>query len=290
MEYNRRSVEENRTKKMKTKIIVATHKQYEMPDEDIYLPLHVGAACTDKDFGYCKDNTGDNISAKNPYFCELTGLYWAWKNLDCDYLGMAHYRRHFTVVSGNGYKMSKMSPEEEIKLVLSGKQAQVLLKKYPIVLPRKRKYYIETLYSHYAHSHYGKHLDMTREIIAEKYPEYLKIFDKTLRQRSGYMFNMYVMRKDLSDAYCEWLFDILFELESRMDVERLSVFQGRLYGRVSEIIFNVWLNYQIAEKHYAYREIGCMHMESINWLKKGGAFLKAKFLHQKYSGSFREKV
>ena len=76
------------------KIIVATHKEYQMPSDNIYLPLQVGAEGK-KDLGYQKDNTGDNISKKNPFFCELTGLYWAWKNLDADYIGLAHYRIHF---------------------------------------------------------------------------------------------------------------------------------------------------------------------------------------------------
>ena len=83
------------------KIIVATHKKYEMPQDAMYLPLHVGAeGKTDQngnplDLGYQKDNTGENISNKNAAYCELTGLYWAWKNLDTDYTGLAHYRRHF---------------------------------------------------------------------------------------------------------------------------------------------------------------------------------------------------
>jgi len=78
------------------KIIVASHKKYQMPEDDMYLPLHVGAEGKEK-LGYQGDNTGDNISIKNPYFCELTGLYWAWKNLEADYIGLVHYRRYFSI-------------------------------------------------------------------------------------------------------------------------------------------------------------------------------------------------
>ena len=87
--------------KVDIKVIIATHKKYRMPEDKLYLPLHVGAeGKTDEegnplDLGYQKDNTGENISELNPSFCELTGLYWAWKNLDADYVGLAHYRRHF---------------------------------------------------------------------------------------------------------------------------------------------------------------------------------------------------
>lgn len=87
----------------KVRIIIASHKKYRMPDDEMYLPLHVGAEGkkaadgNDLDLGYVKDNTGDNISFLNASFCELTGLYWAWKNLDADYIGLAHYRRHFSM-------------------------------------------------------------------------------------------------------------------------------------------------------------------------------------------------
>ena len=80
---------------MSIKIIVAAHKKYWMPTAPVYLPVHVGAEGKAA-IGYTPDNTGDNISIKNPHFCELTGLYWAWKNLDADYLGLVHYRRYFT--------------------------------------------------------------------------------------------------------------------------------------------------------------------------------------------------
>ena len=88
-------------KPLSATIVVATHKKYRMPNDPLYLPVHVGAEGKKDakgrplDFGYQKDNEGDNISLKNPRYCELTGIYWAWKNLECDYIGLVHYRRYF---------------------------------------------------------------------------------------------------------------------------------------------------------------------------------------------------
>ena len=261
-------------------IIIATHKEYQMPSDSMYLPLHVGAEGKSLDLGYTKDNTGDNISELNPSFCELTGLYWAWKNLNSAYIGLAHYRRHFSMRKKNKNPFDNVLSYEEIKPYLG---------KIKVFTPNKRKYYIESLYSHYSHSHYSEHLDITREIIQEKYPEYLNVFDKVMKQTYGYMFNMMIMQKEYFDQYCAWLFDILFELQKRVDMPELSTFQARFYGRVSEIIFNVWLQYQLESGNLhstEVMEIPCIHMEKINWIKKGGSFLKAKFFGKKYEGSF----
>ena len=219
-------------------IIVATRKKYQMPKDKIYLPLQVGADLSREDLGYVKDNTGQNISDKNAEYCELTGLYWAWKNLDADNLGLVHYRRHFS--------LEKSSKDPFINVITS-QEAENLLKSYKVIVPKKRNYYIETLYSHYAHTHYAKHLDITRKIIEEKYLDYLQDFDLVLKKKSGYMFNMFIMRRDLVDSYCSWLFDILFELENEIGDEaaQLDDFQRRLYGRVSEIAFNAWLEHEI---------------------------------------------
>ena len=99
------------------------------------------------------------------------------------------------------------------------------------------------------------------------------------------------MKKEYLDKYCQWLFDILAELEERLqaagDTENLSAFDARLYGRVSEILFNVWIRYMKAGENAAkIVEVPTMHMESINWWKKGTSFLKAKFSGKKYSKSF----
>ena len=103
------------------------------------------------------------------------------------------------------------------------------------------------------------------------------------------MFNMMILDKSLYAEYCAWLFDILFELKKRLGENGLTSFHSRYYGRISEIIFNVWLNEKIdsgAIKKDQIREIPFIHMEKINWWKKGAAFLKAKFMGRRYEGSF----
>ena len=266
------------------KVIVASHKKYHMPTDTMYLPLHVGAAGKldsvgrPLDLGYQKDDVGNNISELNDSFCELTGLYWAWKNLDADYIGLVHYRRHFSRKRKSGFEN-----------VLTYKELEPYLGKIRIFVPNKRNYYIETLYSHYAHTHYGEQLDETRRIIADKYPDYMPSYDAVIRHRSGYMFNMMILEKELIEDYCSWLFNILFEAKEKVKMPELSAYQGRYYGRISEIIFNVWLDQKIRTgmiRKEEIMEIPYIHMEKVNWRKKSIAFLKAKYLRKRYEGSF----
>ncbi len=262
-------------------VMVSTHKQYRMPEDPIYLPVFGGAALAEETPGdYRRDDEGENISAKNPYFCELTVLYWGWKNLDCGYLGLVQYRRHFA---------ERTHRQEPFDMILPGTQIRRILEKHRIIVPNKRRYFIETIYSHYKHTHYANQLDQTREIISYIFPGYLRSFDRIMKRRSAYMFNMMIMEKPLVDAYCEWLFTILFQLEKYIDIRGLSAYQGRFYGRVSEILFNVWLDHQIRQGALKRRDIAAvpvLHMEKINWPAKIAAFLNAKFFGKKYEGSF----
>lgn len=257
----------------KISVIVATHKKYKMPKDKMYLPLHVGKEGK-KSIGFKGDNSGKNISLKNPNFCELTGLYWAWKNLKDDYIGLAHYRRHF--------KGKNVNKKDLVNSVLTLKEADNLFKKTDIILPKKRKYYIENLYSHYANTLFVEPLDITRDIIEEKYPKYLSEFDRLKKRTSAHMFNMLIMKRNKLDEYCTWLFDILFELEKRVDTNKYDSFHARFYGRVSELLLDVWIN----TNNYKYKEVPVISMEKVNWWKKGTSFLKAKFLGKKYDKSF----
>lgn len=257
------------------KIIIASHKICKVPSDALYLPLLVGSALQKEQNipkNWKKDNTGDNISTLNPYFCELTGLFWAWKNLNFDYIGLVHYRRFFSF---------KKNKKDYLNSVLAKVDLDQYLGKIKVFVPNKRRYFIETLYNQYSHNHYHSHLDVTRTIISDKYPEYLSNFDEVMNRRWGYMFNMMIMDKSLLNNYCNWLFDILFELQNRISPDGLSPFQARFYGRVSERIFNVWLKHQLdtgkLDKSQI-KEIPCVHIEKVKWINKISVFLKAKFL------------
>lgn len=254
------------------KIIIATHKEYQMPKDDMYLPVHVGAEGK-ASIGYQPDNTGDHISYKNSKFCELTGLYWAWKNLNHDYIGLAHYRRHFK---------GKQNGKNAFDKVLSLKETSELLEKTDILVTKKRQYYIENIYDHYAHTLYVETLDKSREVIERKHPDYLNSFDKCMKHTHMHAFNMFIMKKEKLDEYCTWLYDILFEVEEELKDKEYSPFHARYPGRISELLLDVWLE----KNNYTYIEVPFIYMEKINMFKKVTGFLKAKFFKKKYGESF----
>lgn len=251
---------------MDIKILVATHKKYWMPNDPVYMPIHVGSYGK-KSFGYKRDDEGDNISGKNPYYCELTALYWGWKNLNAEYLGLCHYRRYFT-------RNKSLTCKKKRRAILNFKDYEELLTKYPILVGDKRRYYIETIRSHYNHTRQKIDLDHTEEIIRVEYPEYLDSFNRVMNRTWAHMFNMFVMRRDYYELYCEWLFDVLNRLEKKTNIETYDKVEARVYGYISELLLDVWLD----KNGLSYGEVNISFIESQNWLKKIGLFLKHKFI------------
>ena len=145
------------------------------------------------------------------------------------------------------------------------------------------------MYSHYSHTLDGTHLDVTREIIAQRCPEYLNSFDEVMRRRWGHMFNMFIMTRPLADEYCAWLFPLLFELEEKIDMSSKSLFDSRRIGSVAELMLDVWLGRQLEIgniKREDIHEVPYIYTRKINWFKKVTGFLMAKFFHRKYTKSF----
>lgn len=213
------------------KIYVASHKKANFPNNKIYVPIRVGAALNDNDFGYVRDDTGDNISNKNKNFCELTATYWIWKNDKSDIVGLTHYRRYF-------FKRKK---NNKLQNVLDKNDIKNILKDYDIIVPNRTFIIKHNVGKSWEKTHIKKDYDECRKIIEEMYPDYLSAFDEFSKSRTLYLCNMFISRKEIFDEYYKWLFDILFELEKRTDLSNYDDYNKRLFGFMSERLFNVWL-------------------------------------------------
>lgn len=249
----------------KQQIVVVSHKDYQFPEDEIYVPYYVGNIVYDKEISpnYTLDIEEINIADKNPNYCELTAQYSLWKNSDASIKGLVHYRRHF--VDGTHSK-------NKFQHILSGNEIRKLLEEHQVILPNKRHYYIETMWSHYEHSHHIEGLELTRQIIATDYPSYFPTFERIMKGTSAHMFNMLIARGEIFDAYSQWLFDILSKVEKQLDISNYSVYEARVYGYISELLMDVWMQYHNID----YIEQPVAFMERQNWLKKGSKFLMRK--------------
>lgn len=240
---------------MNIKVMIALHNDSPIMENDIHFPVFVGAALSESNLQYQRDDDGENISDKNRIYCELTAAYWAYKNLkNVYYIGLCHYRRYF----------------ESDGALLSGEAAEKILKKYPVILPKKRHYYIETVYSQFVHAHGNTAIDAARLAIKEFHPEYLESFDQMMRKRALHIYNMFIMREDIFMDYCEFLFDILGKVEAKIKPS------DRMLGFLGERLLDVY----ILKNKIEYKELPIISNEKINWIKKIYRFLKRKYAYE----------
>lgn len=221
---------------------VITHKEfrYKIPSE--YVPLLVGADFNTNTMGYLADNTGDNISAKNKNFCELTGMYWLWKNCDNEQIGISHYRRYFSAKKTlNNVRLEALITNRP-KAIPEQKLIEYL-REYDWIIPQPVEVSAcgQTVYEQFEDAHNIQDLKQTKQVIAELYPDYLDAFEKIMKQTKMSMYNMLYTSFEQYSSYCEWLFNILFTLEKRLDIRDYDEYQQRIFGFLSERLFNIWL-------------------------------------------------
>lgn len=214
-------------------IYIAAHKQFTSLEMDGYIPLQVGAE-NNIDLGYLKDNVGDNISEKNPNYCELTGLYWIWKNCNDEDKGLVHYRRYF------GKSNLKIGPSN----IYTYQEMVKMLETADIVLPYLESFKQNAKKEILINCCTPEIFECLNNIIISKYPSYKETFDSFFNSNRASLFNMMFCKKEIFDDYCSWLFDILFELEKNISLDDLNDYQKRLYGFLSERLLNVWVIHQ----------------------------------------------
>lgn len=178
----------------KLSIFVVAHKAAQIPLKEVFTPIHVGRASTVPLEGMIGDDTGENISAKNPQYCEMTAHYWIWKNVhDTKYVGVCHYRRYF------GIDIS----EEIIEQLMADTD----------VIMVEPSWYTDSVYAYFAKFMGAENMTILWMVMKKLYPEYAETLEKVCDDVKFYPFNMLLCKKELFDEYCEWIFSVLGECE-----------------------------------------------------------------------------
>lgn len=210
---------------------VVTHKPYTMPGDKCYLPIWVGRSegCPND---FCSHGEGDSIAYLNPSYCELTGLYWLWKNVDAKYKGLAHYRR-ILATKPTGDINDVLKTADYIKVLQDSDVLVSPAKRYPWTTIQK--HYIESKRA-YRHIH-QEDIAALRHAMRKVHPDYCQALDAVLNGRKAHMLNIFCMEDSLFSAYCAWLFEVIDEFYS-LRSDRAD--QKRFAGAISEFLLDVW--------------------------------------------------
>lgn len=213
----------------KINILVCTHKKdINTRNEGIYRAIHAGKALhPELNLDCINDNTGINISEKNPYYCELTALYWGWKNLNgIQYCGLNHYRRYFSIDIN----------AENIDSIMKGYD-MIVAKSETMISKRERGNNLAlmtTLEDYYVFV----------DTILYLYPDCKNAFiEYFYNSRKSYPYQMFIARKELYNEYCEFLFSILFETEKRIKNHEYTRLK-RTLGYLGEWMLGLFIYYK----------------------------------------------
>ncbi len=211
-------------------IYIVSHKPEKLPELPGYVPIQVGGV-SDSFPGYLRDDTGENIARKNPYYCELTAMYWIWKNRDDDFKGLVHYRRYFGKAPFSS-RFSDIAGYDELR---------DMLEDCDIIAAQPARYHVNAREQLLMDCCEPWDLYALEDVVSELQPDYMSAFRDFFAGNRCAQYNMLFCRGERFDAYCAWLFPLLFALEDRVDLSGRSDYQKRLFGFLSERLMNVWI-------------------------------------------------
>lgn len=252
---------------MDIKLFVCCHQLKKVPECSLLLPIQVGAALADTRFpGFLYDDTGDNISRKNRSYCELTAQYWAWKNAEADYYGFFHYRRYLypNAAEKRPYCIRR-GPTLQILNQLGYEDFAQLISGHDVIVPKGENMYVPVR-EHYANApfHHREDLELAEEIVRDKYPQYTRAMERYFAGTVCYFGNIYIMKRDVFDQYCSWLFPILEEFDIRANTSRYLPQELRVDGYLAERLFGIW--YEFYKRELLTMELPRVHFEDSDFL------------------------
>lgn len=212
-------------------IYIVAHKEFSLPKVDeSYVPIFVGGQIRNRAIELNALYDGKNgtfIADKNPNYCELTALYWMWKNdHTSEYIGLNHYRRYF--INTKGFIITKQEYDK-------------ILKEYDLIATTPIKFKDSVRINYFKTTGYVKDIQLMEKVIGKLYPEYSDTLKKFLDGHLMSYANMFIMPQGLFQSYAKWLFDILFEMEKYEDMTGYTIQEKRLYGYLGELLLNVWI-------------------------------------------------
>ncbi|MEI0700160.1 DUF4422 domain-containing protein [Brachyspira intermedia] len=308
-------------KENKLKILVSYHKPSTLIKNDIFIPIHVGRDLKDKeskdgkinldDYNWLLenmigDNTGDNISSKNREYCELTAIYWAWKNYENignpEYIGFMSYRR-FLIFNEYEYDKYFQNVEEKTyreiftnnidKYVLdecglNDKYIDGYINKYDVILPLKSE--LKLLNTNNSREDYIKNIpgvnvkdyDTMVDIVTKYYPEYKQYILEQTNTSRRYFYQIFIIRKDLFFDYCNFLFSILNKLENILDISHYSINGKRTLAYLGEALFDCYMRKLFDSRNVKYKELGVLRT-----INRENHFKYKKFIFLGFENTFR---
>lgn len=213
-------------------IFVAMHKPCAVLSDELYKPI-----CLGEDFyeeGFLTEQKGDNIAYLNHKINECTALYWIWKNTDCPYVGLNHYRRYF-------YNNHLMYPEN----VLDYAHASCLLDQYDIVAAKSPmlglSVYDQLKASIPNEQAFEQAYFLIRKYIEIYQPGYLEAFEQVMEGYTFFRCNLFLTRREIFNQYCKWLFAFLIPAADEFTIDFCDSYSMRAIGFFAERMLTVWL-------------------------------------------------
>lgn len=266
-------------KNLSVKILVTYKDRHKIIKSDIITPIQTGRAIADEIFeDMIGDDTGDNISDRNPYYAELSAQYWAWKNYNKlgnpDYIGFMHYRRHFvfnenyfstntsvrSLYGYSAYIYDIIDYKYISEIGLDNTSIKNTINDYDVLCIKKADMRIlnfknakeEWLAS--IQGARGEDYDKCMQIVLDKYPEYADAINELNKGPYRYFYNMFIMKKNLFFKYSEFLFSILEEIYKTTDFSQYPEKARRLCGYLGEFLLSIFI-FKLYQEHIKVKEL-----------------------------------
>ena len=218
------------------------HKKIEFDLPEIYIPVQVNAKVNGEWPGYIHDSDGDNISEKNCSYCELTAMYWLWKNSDADIKGLCHYRRYFSNDEHITMSEANVRPEKNMyKYVLQKAEIEHYLQDFDAIVVRPYRPYPMCEYDDLNRWCYEKDIEVLKRAVINLYPDYLPAYNEVMQSTNLSHFNMIITKARIFDDYSKWLFTIMSEVEKNTNIQNYDIQHKRIYGYLAEALLNVYI-------------------------------------------------